>query len=151
MSRILFTGGEYLGRYTPWAGSTPLGKYTAHLAGTLPRQVPPGRYTPQQVHPPGRYTPPNSACWEIRATSRHYASYWNAFLLNKFKQVSSDDHQMSVAGVGGRYPGPISGGRYSEVQCIMGVMVTWDRQTDACEKITFPKFRLRAVTKCYVM
>ena len=33
LSVILFTGGEYLGRY------------------------PPGRYTPQQVHPLGRYTP----------------------------------------------------------------------------------------------
>ena len=38
--------------------------------------------------------------------------------VNKFQQVSSLDHQMSLEG------GPMSGGRkgsmYSEVQCIMG-------------------------------
>ena len=60
-------------------------------------QVHPGtRYTPQirytpldQVHPPGPGTPPgtryntprSSVCWEIRATSSRYASYWNAFLF----------------------------------------------------------------------
>ena len=53
-----------------WAGTlqgrnTPLGRYTP-WAGTPPRQV----------HPPG-----SSACWEIRATSGRYASYWNAFLF----------------------------------------------------------------------
>ena len=41
-----------------------------------------GRYPPQKVHPPGRYTPRSSACWEIRATSGRYASYWNAFLFS---------------------------------------------------------------------
>ena len=54
------------------------------MAGT-----PPGtRYTPRAGTPPGRYTlqadtPPSrsSACWEIRATSGRYASYWNAFLF----------------------------------------------------------------------
>ena len=75
-----------------WAGTPPWDQL--HPAGA--------RYTPQdqvhpqgpgtppwdQVHPPGtRYTPPrpgtppSSACWEIRATSGQYASYWNAFLL----------------------------------------------------------------------
>ena len=36
-----------------------------------------GRYPRDQVHPP------SSACWEIRATSGWYASYWNAFLLHQ--------------------------------------------------------------------
>ena len=68
MSVILSTGGggEYLGRYTP------------------PDQVhPPGtRYTPLGPGtPPEPGTPRSSACWEIRATSGRYASYWNAFLL----------------------------------------------------------------------
>ena len=82
-------GGKYLGRYTP-------------RAGTPPRQVhPPGRYnpTPHQVHPQplGRYitsptpwagTPPRSnACWEIRATSGRYASYWNAFLFSRYGDI----------------------------------------------------------------
>ena len=31
--------------------------------------------------------------------------------VNKFEQVSSDDHQMSVAGRGGEYPCPLSRGR----------------------------------------
>ena len=53
----------------PRAGTPP----TPPPAGT-----PPGRYTS------GRYTPPpgSSACWEIRATSGWYASYWNAFLFS---------------------------------------------------------------------
>ena len=89
--------GEYLARYLPWTRYTPLGP------GTPPRT----RYTPQdqvhpqpgtpldQVHPWTRYTPPlgpgtppgtrttpqSSACWEKRATSGRYASYWNAFLF----------------------------------------------------------------------
>ena len=45
-------------------------------------QPPETRYTPQdQVHPLGPVHPLSSACWEIRATSGQYASYWNAFLL----------------------------------------------------------------------
>ena len=60
--------------------------------GSIWAGTPPGRYTPRQAHPLGRYppagtppwagTPPgSSACWEIQATSRRYASYWNVFLL----------------------------------------------------------------------
>ena len=85
----------------PQAGTLP-GKVHSPWAGTPPRQVHPlprgvptwgvpaqedwmythlGRYTPGQVHLLRAYTPHNSACWEIRATSRRYASYWNAFLL----------------------------------------------------------------------
>ena len=51
----VYRGEEYLGRYTSPCPPLPLG----------------------QVHPPR-----SSACWEIRATSRRYASYWNAFLLS---------------------------------------------------------------------
>ena len=76
--------GTPLGRQTPtpWA-STPPGRYTpwqVHpLAGTLPRQVHPPH---QAGTPPGQVQPPtSSACWEIRATSGRYASYWNAFLF----------------------------------------------------------------------
>ena len=48
-------------------------------------QTPPPRadthHPPRSKHPPGAdTTPPCSACWEIRATSGRYASYWNAFL-----------------------------------------------------------------------
>ena len=35
----------------------------------------------EQTAPLGPGTPQRSACWEIRATSGQYASYWNAFLL----------------------------------------------------------------------
>ena len=53
-------------RYIPWEGIPPRGGSprtgTTPWAGTPPGQVPPG------------------ACWEIRATSGRYASYWNAFL-----------------------------------------------------------------------
>ena len=91
LSVLLFTGGEYLGRYTPQAGipPTPLGRYTPLGQVHPPGQVhlpsgagtPPGRYTPLDRYTSlGRYTPRSSACWEIRATSGQYASYWNAFL-----------------------------------------------------------------------
>ena len=69
----------------------------AYLGMYPPDQVhPPGPGTPwdqvhpqDQVHPPGPGTlplgpgtpPGSSACWEIRATSGQYASYWNAFLF----------------------------------------------------------------------
>ena len=86
----------HTGGGSTWAG-TPRTRYTP------PGQVhhPPDQVNPPgQVHPPGpgthtagpgtpsgRYTPRagtpsgSSACWEIRATSGRYASYWNAFLL----------------------------------------------------------------------
>ena len=38
---------------------------------------PPGADTPTADTPP----PESSACWDIRATSGWYASYWNAFLF----------------------------------------------------------------------
>ena len=103
---ILFTGGSTWagtppGRYTPQAGTHPLGRYTPRQVHP-PEQVHPPRAgtPPGQVHPPGPGTAPgpgtplgagspppglgtppgSSACWEIRATSERYASYWNAFL-----------------------------------------------------------------------
>ena len=47
-----------------------------------------GRHPPRTRgrHPPrtrGRHPPWHSACWEIRATSGRYASYWNAILLQQ--------------------------------------------------------------------
>ena len=62
--------GGRLGQVPPWAG-------------TDPGQVhPPGKvHPPGQVHP--RQVPPrSSACWEIRATSGRYASYWKAVLFD---------------------------------------------------------------------
>ena len=37
-------------------------------------------HTPQTRHPRGQIPSLGSACWEIRATSRRYSSYWNAYL-----------------------------------------------------------------------
>ena len=92
---------------TPWdqvhppGPGTPPGQVHPRDQVHPPNQVhqpPQTRYTLRdQVHPPGpgtppgtRYTPwtstltpPSSACWEIRATSGRYASYWNVFLLEQ--------------------------------------------------------------------
>ena len=78
LSVILFTGGST-------CAGTP-------LAGTPQAGTPPRRYTPRAgTSPLGRYPPRTSACWEIRATSVRYASYWNAFLFRKFlKYVGID-------------------------------------------------------------
>ena len=69
--------------HLPWSG-TPPGRYT--LWAVHPRQVSPGRDTPLGRYPlvrypPGQVPPQHSACWEIRATSGRYASYWNVILL----------------------------------------------------------------------
>ena len=62
--------------------------------GRLPPSSPPPRKKPGRLPPSsppprkksGRPSwktdppPPSSACWEIRATSGRYASYWNAYL-----------------------------------------------------------------------
>ena len=75
LSVILFTGGS---------ASLHAG---IHPPSWDQRQAPPRRVdTPQgQTTPPGpeAFSPPPrpSACWEIRATSRRYASYWNAILF----------------------------------------------------------------------
>ena len=75
-------GGGVPGQVHPRAG-TPPGQVHPPQAGTPPPwQVHslPGRYTPLAGTPPPP-PPGSSACWEIRATSRRYASYWNAFLF----------------------------------------------------------------------
>ena len=41
---------------------------------------------PPSPGPRSRLPPGSSACWEIRATSGWYASYWNVFLLFEFSQ-----------------------------------------------------------------
>ena len=61
-----------LGRYTPRDQVHPLDRYTLDHVHPPWDQVHPQ----DQVHPPG-----SSACWEIRATSGRYASYWNAYLF----------------------------------------------------------------------
>ena len=61
--------------------------------------------------------------------------------VNKFEQVSSDSHQMSLAGSwGGPWPG--EGALYSEVQCIMGNS-PMARQTDRHTRLkTLPRQQL---------
>ena len=50
--------------------------------GRVPGRVHPLAGTPLQAGtPPKVHSPWSSACWEIRATSGRYASYWNAFLF----------------------------------------------------------------------
>ena len=88
LSVILFTGGEYLGRYTPSRYTPPSGTppppgwYTPlPKAGTPPppRQVhphPPGRYTPTPQAgtppPPGRYTPlGRHTPWQVHPPGRY--------------------------------------------------------------------------------
>ena len=63
-----------------WAGTPP-------KAGTPPRQVPLGRYTPT----PQAGTPPS---WSM---SGRYASYWNAFLfINIFVCLSIIDSVLNI-------------------------------------------------------
>ena len=70
--------------------------------------------------------------------------------MNKFEQVPSVGHQMSLAGGPMSHGGiPCLGERiralYSEVECIMGNgdMGTPCEQTDTTENITFPQIRWR--------
>ena len=42
----------------------------------------------EQTHSPGPGTPQSSACWEIRATSGRYASYWDVFLFKNKVNVN---------------------------------------------------------------
>ena len=75
---------------TPWDQVHSPSRYPLPPAGTpSPRQVPPPPRT-RYTHPPRPSTPPrSSACWEIRATSGRYASYWNAFLFWMVALVTS--------------------------------------------------------------
>ena len=87
LSVILFTGGGGVWLSACWNTHPPGSRH-------LPRADIPWEQTPLEQTPlPGAgtpllgadtpvKTPPlRSACWEIRATSGRYASYWNAFLL----------------------------------------------------------------------
>ena len=112
VSVILFTGGEYLGRYNPWAGTAPwagtppLGRCTPQR-GTPPGQV----HHPRQVHPTQAGTPPaGTSPWQVPPRQVHppatvhagiwstrgwHASHWNAFLFSiisteKTTQVSDN-------------------------------------------------------------
>ena len=72
LSVILFTGESasvHAGIHTPQEQTSPTG------ADPRKSKHPPGADTPLQAD-----IPQSSACWEIRATSRRYASYWNAYL-----------------------------------------------------------------------
>ena len=74
------------GRYTPWAVTPPR---QVHTPGQV--HIPWAGTHPGQVHALGRYTPRSSACWKIWATSRRYASHWNAFLFKiEFYTESTD-------------------------------------------------------------
>ena len=64
-----------------WAG-TPRTKYTPWDQVHPPDQVPPQAGTP----------PRSSAYWDIQATSRWYASYWNAFLFFKINARKHFQH-----------------------------------------------------------
>ena len=83
------------GADTPQAG-TPQDQRQAPPgpeAGTPPKQAPPrSRHSPWEQPPPKQASPWSrhplleqvplrSACWEIRATSARYASFWNAILV----------------------------------------------------------------------
>ena len=76
---------SHLGRYTPWAGTLP-GRYTPQ-AGTPLRAGTPLAGTPTPWAGTPQPPPPSSACWEIRATSGRYASYWNAFLFTRSSKL----------------------------------------------------------------
>ena len=67
------------GQVPPWAGTPQAG--TPLEAGAPPGQVHPQAGTSRWAGTPLGGTTRSSACWEIRATSGRYASYWNAFLL----------------------------------------------------------------------
>ena len=51
---------------------------------------------------PGADTPRGSACWEILATSRRYASYWNAYLLIDVLNLISlqDEKEQTLTTIG---------------------------------------------------
>ena len=83
-------------RYTPQDQLHPLGP------GTPQTRYPQDQVHPLDwVHPLGPGAPPtSSACWEIWATSRQYASYWNAFLFTSVCHSVHRSHDQ-----GGLHPG----------------------------------------------
>ena len=91
VSVILLTGGLpqcMLGYHPP--GSRPLRN----------RHPPGSRPPPEQTHPPGsRHPPPRKQTHGIRSMSSRYASYWNAFFLDKFLLKTTC---MKMKGLGSR-------------------------------------------------
>ena len=102
----------------------------------------------------------------VRAPATRYQYWWGMGpQVNKFVQVSTDGHQMSLAGDEARAGGVLClmSGEGGTGSCTMRsnasrVMVTWGPpspshpydQTDTSENITFPQLRWRAVIKpCY--
>ena len=78
----------------PWKQTPTCGKQTPpQEAGT-----PPGSRHPQEAAPSRKQPPPgSSAGWEIRATNRRYASYWNAYLFaNSFILLSMNFFSSAV-------------------------------------------------------
>ena len=68
--------------------------------------------------------------------------------MNNTEQVSSDDHQMSAAGVSGYPRFHVGGVPYNVTYPMMHVMLPIPlpcKQTDAFENMTFPQLLLRAV------
>ena len=82
MSVVLFKRGSL----SACRDTNPLGADTPRIR-PLGSRHPPGADTPQaDTHhgqtPPRADTPQSSACWEIRAITGRYASYWNAYLFS---------------------------------------------------------------------
>ena len=86
-SVILSTGGSTWPGTPPGPGTSPLGPGTPPGTRYTPqtRYTPPGPDTPPRTRysPPDQVHPRHRACWEIRSTRGRYASYWNAFLLQR--------------------------------------------------------------------
>ena len=94
---------------------------------------------------------------------------WVCHRVNKFDQISSDDHQKISSGGGDGYlrshvwEGVSHGGEYLSTHVrgggyptimihVMYLPLPWTEWLkDACENITFLKPRLRAVTTCSVL
>ena len=95
------------------------------------------------------------------STARHHQmSLQGDPRVNMFEQVSSDHHQMSLQGMSHRSDGGVP----PDLSCgyhtipFLGYHVTYPmihlmlpnttpvNRTDACENITFPQLRLRAIT-----
>ena len=65
---------------SPWEQPPPPQEQAPQEQAPPGNRHPPGPGTPLGPGTPRDQTPPSRACWEIRSTSRRYASYWNAIL-----------------------------------------------------------------------
>ena len=85
--------GYHLLEQTPPLADTPRTRHPLDQAPTLGEDTPPGSGTPLGLGTTPRSShPPRNACWEIRSTSRRYASYWNVILFIK------ESSQIFIAG-----------------------------------------------------